>query len=166
MKLNSLESVYQYYVKDVYRYLYSLSYDHHTAEDLVQETFYRAYLFLEDWKEERIKPWLFRVAHNAYVDYQRKASRSIVRNSVFFDQLIDRHTPENILLQQEAQREIGQMLTDIPEKQRQVVLLVDFHQFSYQEAAVIMGITLSHIKITLFRARQRLREMKRKDGML
>ncbi|MGE7053259.1 sigma factor, partial [Paenibacillus glucanolyticus] len=29
------------YVKDVYRYLYSLSYDHHTAEDLVQETFYR-----------------------------------------------------------------------------------------------------------------------------
>lgn len=166
MKLNSLESIYQYYVKDVYRYLYSLSSDHHAAEDLVQETFYRAYLFLEDWKDGRIKPWLFRVAHNAYVDYQRKASRSIVRDSVFFDQMIDRHTPEDILLQQEAQREIGQMLTDIPEKQRQAVLLVDFHQFTYQEAADIMGITLSHIKITLFRARQRLREMKRKDGML
>lgn len=100
MKLNSLESVYQYYVKDVYRYLYSLSYDHHAAEDLVQEAFYRAYLFLEDWKDERIKPWLFRIAHNAYVDYQRKASRSIVKDAVFFfNQLIDRHTPENILLQ-------------------------------------------------------------------
>ena len=83
MKLNSLESVYQYYVKDVYRYLYSLSSDHHAAEDLVQETFYRAYLFLENWKDERIKPWLFRVAHNAYVDYQRKASRSIVKDAVF-----------------------------------------------------------------------------------
>ncbi|AYB46659.1 sigma-70 family RNA polymerase sigma factor [Paenibacillus lautus] len=163
MKLNSLESIYQYYVKDVYRYLYSLSYDHHTAEDLVQETFYRAYLYLEDWKEERIKPWLFRVAHNAYVDYQRKASRSIVRDAVFFDQM---HTPENILLQREVNREIGRLLADIPEKQRQAVLLVDFHQFTYQEAADIMGITLSHIKITLFRARQRLRDMKRKDGNL
>ncbi|WP_342575358.1 sigma-70 family RNA polymerase sigma factor [Paenibacillus sp. FSL M8-0142] len=146
--------------------MYSLSYDHHTAEDLVQETFYRAYLYLEDWKNERIKPWLFRVAHNAYVDYQRKASRSIVKDAAFFARMVDRDTPEITLLQQEVQREIGRMLADIPEKQRQAVLLVDFHQFTYQEAADIMGITLSHIKITLFRARQRLREMKRKDGRL
>ncbi|MGY5341367.1 sigma-70 family RNA polymerase sigma factor [Paenibacillus glucanolyticus] len=166
MKLNSLESIYQHYVKDVYRYLYSLSYDHHTAEDLVQETFYRAYLYLEDWKEERIKPWLFRVAHNAYVDYQRKASRSTVKESVFFEQVVDRDTPENTLLQQEVRHEIGQMLTAIPENQRQAIILVDFHQFTYQEAADIMGITLSHIKILLFRARQRLRDMKRKEETL
>jgi len=107
IKLNSLESIYQYYVKDVYRYLYSLSYDHHTAEDLVQETFYRAYLYLEDWKNERIKPWLFRVAHNAYVDYQRKASRSIVKDAVFFARMVDRDTPEITLLQQEVQRVPG-----------------------------------------------------------
>ncbi|MGG4340851.1 sigma-70 family RNA polymerase sigma factor [Paenibacillus lautus] len=166
MKLNSLESIYQHYVKDVYRYLYSLSYDHHTAEDLVQETFYRAYLYLEDWKEERIKPWLFRVAHNAYVDYQRKASRSTVKEAVFFEQVADRDTPENTLLQQEVRNEIGQMLTAIPENQRQAIILVDFHQFTYQEAADIMGITLSHIKILLFRARQRLRDMKRKEETL
>ena len=165
MKLNSLESIYQYYVKDVYRYLYPLLRSPY-GRGPGAGNLYRAYLYLEDWNEERIKPWLFRVAHNAYVDYQRKASRSIVRDAVFFDQMIDRHTPENILLQREVNREIGRLLADIPEKQRQAVLLVDFHQFTYQEAADIMGITLSHIKITLFRARQRLRDMKRKDGNL
>jgi RNA polymerase sigma-70 factor, ECF subfamily len=48
METNNLDTVYQSYVKDIYRYLRSLCGDHHTAEDLVQETFYRAYLYLED----------------------------------------------------------------------------------------------------------------------
>ncbi|GAB6928498.1 sigma-70 family RNA polymerase sigma factor [Paenibacillus sp. JCM 10914] len=158
-----MEHIYPYYVKDIYRYLYSLSYDHHTAEDLVQETFYRAYLYLENWKDERIKAWLFRVAHNAFVDYQRKASRSTVKEPDYFHQMIDRHTPEQALLQQERRLELDRLLTVLPDKQRQAILLVDVHQFTYQETADIMDISLSSIKITLFRARQRLRDLNRKD---
>ncbi|MFD0716000.1 sigma-70 family RNA polymerase sigma factor [Paenibacillus sp. GCM10027626] len=164
MKANQLDSIYEHYVQDVYRYLRSLCYDHHTAEDLMQETFYRAYLYLEDCKEDKIKPWLFRVAYNAYVDYKRKASRSMARGPDYFQRLADRHTPEKAVLQQEQWDEIGKILSQLPENQRQAILLVDFHQLTYQEAANIMGIRLSHVKILLFRARQRLREEKRKDG--
>ena len=58
MEKNSLDELYELYVADIYRYLRSLCQDHHAAEDLMQETFYRAYLYLEDCNEERIKHWL------------------------------------------------------------------------------------------------------------
>lgn len=85
MKRNSLDEIYQMYVMDIYRYLRSLCGDHHAAEDLMQETFYRAYLYLEDCKDEKIKPWLFRVAYNAFVDYKRKEGRSTVQSEDFLN---------------------------------------------------------------------------------
>lgn len=53
MKPNNLDGIYQSYMNDIYRYLRSLCDDHHAAEDLVQETFYRAYLYLEDCKADK-----------------------------------------------------------------------------------------------------------------
>ncbi|WP_409340681.1 sigma-70 family RNA polymerase sigma factor [Paenibacillus sp. MBLB4367] len=160
---NKLDSIYQQYVKDVYRYLLSLCHDHHAAEDLVQETFYRAYLFLEDCKEDKIKPWLFRVAYNAFVDYKRKESRSTVQDPEFFQRLGHSDTPEKAVLRQERWNELGRVLAELSDKQRQALLLYDFGRLSYQEASEMMGISLSHFKILLFRARNRLREAERKD---
>ncbi|WP_328803678.1 sigma-70 family RNA polymerase sigma factor [Paenibacillus puerhi] len=161
---SSLDTIYQSYVRDVYRYLRSLCDDHHAAEDLTQETFYRAYLYLEDCREDKIKPWLFRVAYNAYVDYKRKESRSSLQQPDFFQNLAHTDTPENNVLRQEARDELVQSLTGLPENQRQAILLYDFNQFSYQEAAAIMGVSLSHFKVLLFRARQRLRQTNERMG--
>jgi RNA polymerase sigma-70 factor (ECF subfamily) len=164
MKTNNLDSIYRHHVKDVYRYLRSLCGDHYAAEDLMQETFYRAYLYLEDCKEDKIKPWLFRVAYNAFVDYKRKESRSAVQEPSYFMRLGHSDTPEDALLRSERWSELGRLLAELPEQQRQALLLFDFGQLSYQEASTTMGIGLSHYKILLFRARQRLREAVRKDG--
>lgn len=162
MKGNHLDDIYQLYVQDVYRYLRSLCYDHHTAEDLMQETFYRAYLYLENCQDEKIKPWLFRVAYNAYVDYKRKESRTTLQTPDYFQRLADHHTPEDELLRQERWNEIGRSLSGLPENQQQAMLLIDFNQLTYQEAADIMDIRLSHVKILLFRARQAVRGHGRK----
>lgn len=160
MKPDNLDQIYQMYVNDVYRYLYSLCLQHHTAEDLMQETFYRAYLYLENCKDEKVKPWLFRVAYNAFIDFKRKDSRSFTSESEFFDGIGDEETPEYRLLQKERWSEMGQVIMRLPEKQQQAILLHDFHQFSYQEAADILDVWLSYFKVLLFRARQKLREEK------
>lgn len=158
METNSLDSVYRKYVNDIYRYLRSLCHDEHAAEDLLQETFYRAYLHLDDCKDDKVKPWLFRVAYNAFIDYLRKESRSSVYGTDYFHRLADSETPETAMIRQEIWTEIGQLVAGLPDNQRHAILLHDFHQLSYQEAADIMGIRLSHFKILLFRARQKLRE--------
>ncbi|GAA3404327.1 sigma-70 family RNA polymerase sigma factor [Paenibacillus hodogayensis] len=163
MKPNHLDELYRHYMKDVYRYLLSLCYDHHAAEDLMQETFYRAYLYLEDCREEKIKPWLFRVAYNAFVDYRRKESRSSVQGPDYFRNRGHSDTPEKAALRDERRHELGRAIAQLPDKQRDALLLYDFRGLSYQEAAERMGVSLSHFKVLLFRARQRLREAERKD---
>ncbi|WHY20609.1 sigma-70 family RNA polymerase sigma factor [Paenibacillus sp. G2S3] len=162
MKRNSLDEIYQMYVMDIYRYLRSLCGDHHAAEDLMQETFYRAYLYLEDCKDEKIKPWLFRVAYNAFIDYKRKEGRSTVQSEEFFKQLAHPDTTESTLLRQERWEEMRIAIGELPDNQRHALLLHDFHGLSYLEASDIMNVGLSQYKILIFRARQRLREAERR----
>ncbi|AIQ16451.1 MULTISPECIES: sigma-70 family RNA polymerase sigma factor [unclassified Paenibacillus] len=162
MKPNSLDDLYESYVQDIYRYLRSLCHDHHVAEDLMQETFYRAYLYLENCREDTIKPWLFRVAYNAFVDYKRKESRSVTKEAGYFNELAHPDTTEGTLLRQERLEEMALSVDSLPEGQRHALLLYDFHGMSYKEAAEIMDVGLSQYKILLFRARQRLREAERR----
>ncbi|MEK3723078.1 sigma-70 family RNA polymerase sigma factor [Paenibacillus sp. FSL H8-0034] len=164
MKRHTLDSMYQSYVKDVYRYLISLCRDHHAAEDLVQETFYRAYLYLDNCKDDKIKPWLFRVAYNVFVDYYRKEQRSIPTGTEFFMQLSEPQTPDELLLKKELWGHIGDAISTLPVNQKQAILLHDFHELSYREAAEIMEIRLSHFKILLYRARQVVRQHNERQG--
>lgn len=160
MKRETIDTVYRSYIQDIYRYLLFLSHDHHTAEDLVQETFYRAFLYLEDCHEERVKPWLFKVAYHVFIDYKRKGSRNSIVPTDFFERISDSHNTENVLVNQELWEEIHQAIGRLPTNQQQALLLYDFHDLSYQEAADIMEISLSHFKIVLFRARQQLRQFR------
>ncbi|AIQ56804.1 sigma-70 family RNA polymerase sigma factor [Paenibacillus borealis] len=162
MEPNSLDDLYENYVADIYRYLRSLCHDHHAAEDLMQETFYRAYLYLEDCREERIKPWLFRVAYNAFVDYKRKEKRSVSKEDGFFSGLPHPETTEGTLLRQERWEETALAFSRLPEVQRHALLLHDYHGLTYKEAAGIMNVGLSQYKILVFRARQKLREADRR----
>ncbi|MFD1178556.1 sigma-70 family RNA polymerase sigma factor [Paenibacillus puldeungensis] len=157
MNIHSMDLLYREYKTDVYRYLYSLCHNHHTAEDLMQETFCRAIKHLEGAEGRKAKAWLLRVAHNAYIDTLRKESRSSVYENDFFHQYACDETPERLVLGQENTKELYAQLSLLQPNQQHAVLLYDVHGFSYQESADLMGISLSHFKIVLYRARQKLR---------
>jgi len=104
---NNLDELYMMYMKDVYRYLLFLCQDHYTAEDLVQDTFTRAYIFLDQYDRQNVKPWLLRAAHNAFIDYNRKQKRSTPKEAAFFQhRLFHEHTPEQVMLQRERLEEL------------------------------------------------------------
>lgn len=157
----SIESIYNDYFHDIYRFLLSLCRDHHTAEDLVQETFLRAYLHVENYENESIKSWLFTVAHHAFIDHYRKQKRMEVKKQSFFSRLFDKsRTPEQTIVIHEDIEEIIDLLDGLPEKQKYAVLLHDFHELSYQEAAEVMNVTLANFKVVLYRGRQAIRRKK------
>ncbi len=159
----TIDDIYQSHVRDVYRYLLSLCHEHHLAEDLTQETFLRAYLFLEDCPVERIKPWLFRVAHNAFVDVMRKRKYSQPQQQGYFEQVPAGANPEAQFLEGEEFRELQQIVDSLPDRQRQAIILVDYNGLSYGEAAAAMDITPGYFKILLFRARQKVRQLREGD---
>jgi RNA polymerase sigma-70 factor (ECF subfamily) len=109
-------------------------------------------------KGNQVKSWLLRVAHNAYIDRIRKESKCTLCDNEYFYDVVAEDTPESCLLRQESNSELYAMLSMLSDNQQHAVLLYDLQGFSYQESADQMGITLSHFKIILYRARQKLRQ--------
>lgn len=155
----SIDSIYTIYFNDIYRFLLSLCKNHHTAEDLLQETFLRAYLHVEQNHVGSIKSWLFTVAYHAFIDHQRKQRRIDLDKGNFLEKLLDhKKTPEEKIMMDEQVQMVIEQLDSMPKKQKLAVLLHDFHELSYKEAADVMGISLASFKVSLYRARQAIRE--------
>lgn len=160
-----LEDVYRMHVNDVYRYLFRLTRDARQAEDLTQETFFRAFLSLDDYQGEKVRSWLFKVAYHAFVDWYRKQSS---RPLQYMEQLPEREDqlatdPAQALVSQEMWASAQTHLELLPERQRQVILLFAM-QFSYAEIAEVLGISLADVKRALFRGRQKMRKLWREKA--
>ncbi|WP_170885674.1 RNA polymerase sigma factor [Bacillus alkalicellulosilyticus] len=159
----SIDQLYNKHAHDVYYYILSLCRNHHLAEEITQETFYRAYVFIDQYDGERIKAWLFKVAYHTFVDVTRKNKRILTEGEPFFQQQPDEsRTPEQTYEITEALAEAGQFISRLPQKQQQAILLHDIHELSYQEAAEILEVTIGYFKILLYRARQTLRQERSK----
>lgn len=128
------------------------------AEDLLQDTFFRAYLYLEDCPPDNVKPWLFRVAYNAFIDNVRKNKRISPMDSETLNNIEDPKSAEEDLLIKEQISLVESVMKNMPQKQKEALKLCVFKGLPYKEAAVIMGVTVSHIKILVFRARQTLKD--------
>ena len=158
MKKNTLDHIYESYMMDIYRYLLSLCGNSYVAEDIMQETFLRAYLHFEACTIENVKPWLFKIAHNAYIDYKRKECRSFAEENDFFNNISDSKTTEEQVLIKEQLKEISDLVEELPENYKQAILLCDYNALSYKDASDIMGVSLPRFKVLLFRARQNIRQ--------
>ncbi|UFT99574.1 sigma-70 family RNA polymerase sigma factor [Radiobacillus kanasensis] len=159
--MKDIDGIYHAYFQDVYRFLLSLCRDHHTAEDLVQETFFRAYLYIEHYAGGKAKTWLFTVAYRAFIDHYRKQKRTVIKDRSFFHKLFDKRksVEDSVVIGEEIQ-EVIHLLEDLPIKHKHAVLLHDFHGLSQKEAAFVMDVQISHFKVLLFRGRQAIRHRK------
>jgi RNA polymerase sigma-70 factor (ECF subfamily) len=155
---NTLDYIYKLYMSDIYRYLLYLCKDKYLAEDLLQDTFFRAYLYLEDCPPDKVKPWLFRVAYNSFIDNQRKNKRSSPQDTEVLNSIADTKNTEEELLIKEQIGLVQSVMKSMPEKQKEALKLCVFKGLPYKEAAEIMGVSLSYIKILVFRARQTLKD--------
>jgi len=161
MKGVSIETVYKYHMNDIYHYLLKLSGHPQTAEDLLQDTFIKAFEHLESYHGEKVRPWLFKVAYHTYVDWYRREKWQIPTNP----NLITEQTravdpgPEAAFLQRENFAAWLAAIQLLPENSRQILILRDYHAFSYQEIADILNLSLANVKVTLYRSRKTIREV-------
>ena len=164
--MKTLDDLYRDNMDDLYKYLLRLSGHPQAAEDLVQDTFIKAYDHLAGYKGEKARPWLFRVAYNAYIDWYRREKRQVNTDpgllaSIYSGQAQD---PEECYRLKESFSSWLKVVGSLPEKTRQVIVLRDYHCFTYQEISEILGISLTNVKVTLFRGRQKIKEVM-EDGL-
>lgn len=138
---------------DLHRYCSRLTGSVIDGEDIVQETLARAYYQLSmSLQVPELRPWLFRVAHNAAMDFLRKADR---RLSWPLEAAAERGGPqEDPALLRAA---LSSFLA-LPARQRSAVILKDVLGFSLEEIADATGMTLLAVKSALVRGRAGLQE--------
>jgi RNA polymerase sigma-70 factor (ECF subfamily) len=151
--------IYKEYFAYVYRYLYGLTYNHQTAEDLTQESFTKALCILQ-LPGESIKSWLLTVAHNLYVDYVKKNKRLDFHEDSLLNQIRVQDFTDQLILN-ESTKSAFALIQQLPESQRQVVLLCLVNELSYQQAGEILGISVSAVTNLIYRARKTLRALRR-----
>ncbi|MBU9714200.1 sigma-70 family RNA polymerase sigma factor [Evansella tamaricis] len=168
-KQDELEQIYLIFAKPLYFYLLKLTGSHHTAEELVQETFYRATLSLDLFHEQEVKSWLFKVARNAYMDEWRKRKRW--KWVSFFEQVIDSKEflspygiPEEDLAEKEKLGEVNDVLELLPEQYRSILYLREHEEFSYEQIGETLELSGDQVKITLYRARQKFKTLSQRMG--
>ena len=154
------------------------------AEDLVQETYLKAYRAYHTFQEgTNLKAWLYRILTNTYINKYRKDSRrpSEVDLGTVEDMYLYRRlgseesaeaarTTEDRVLDGLVESEIKQAVEELPESFRMPVLLADLEGFSYKEIAEILDIPIGTVMSRLHRGRKamqkRLWEFAKQRGLL
>ena len=141
----------------LYRMAYVWTHDPYLADDLVQQTLYKAlgnYKQLRDM--EAGQAWLFRILANCLTDY-RRAKREFLSD----DELLgkDSRTPERLTQEQQLVEKVRLGVGQLPIAQRQVVTLVDLEGFAYASVAEILDMPVGTVMSRLCRGRQALREL-------
>jgi RNA polymerase sigma-70 factor (ECF subfamily) len=155
--VTEFEVLYSEYFKDVYRYVLCLSKNESIAEDITQETFFKALKNIGSFKGNcKMSVWLCQIAKNSYFSYLKKDQNNFERVEDIVDVLgIDF---EQILVDDESAFEIHKLLHNLEEPYKEVFTLRFFGDLSFLKIAELFGKTESWARVTYHRARIKLKE--------
>jgi RNA polymerase sigma-70 factor, ECF subfamily len=157
------------YSPPIYRLALRITGDPQNAEDVLQETFIKAFRNLGDFEgRSNISTWLFRIAYNESLMLIRRRHPENVSIDQDFKteegdlepiQIVDWHDlPEEELVSGETRTVLGKAIQDLPHIFRAVFLLRDVQDLSVKETAEVLGLSEAAVKTRLLRARLHLRE--------
>jgi RNA polymerase sigma-70 factor (ECF subfamily) len=158
------------FLESLYNTALRLTRNPQDAEDLVQETFLRAYRAFHQYTPgTNLKAWLFRILKNAFINEYRKRKATPAQEDFAgiedaFESKIDRDrvvsikNPEEEALEKSIDEGVQQALESLPTDYRMVIVLADLEGFSYTEIAEILEVPIGTVMSRLYRGRKLLEE--------
>ncbi len=158
--------------KRIFNLIYRILGDYEEAADLTQETFISAFKNIDKFRgDSKIFTWLYQIARNLCINRLRQRERQKVIRVESLDQPWDNnddgksgreiadysHAPHQALEDKELGQRIHAAIDSLPSDYREVVILREYEQLSYNEIVEITGLTLENVKTRLSRARAMLR---------
>lgn len=167
-KVGVFDNEFMPHIDSMYNFAYRLTFDEDDAKDLVQDTYLKAYRFIDSFKEgTNARAWLYRILKNSFINGYRKKSKQPLR--VDYQEVEQFYRLENIPkeatmdLRIEMTRnmigdEISHALNSLAVDFRTVIILCDLEDFTYEEMAKILDIPIGTVRSRLHRARNLLRK--------
>ena len=154
-KVTEFEEVYQLYFQDVYRYALSLTRDEHTAEEITQETFFKALRSIDQFDGRcKVYVWLCQIAKNTYFTQSQRAAKG---------EQLSQDPPQSDSLEErmesrETAFEIHKILHDMRDPFKEVFSLRTFGELSFKQIGELFGKTESWARVTYHRAKMMIKE--------
>ena len=153
--LEPFEKIYELYFRDVYRYALSLTRDEALAEEITQETFFKALRSIHKFDGKcRLYVWLCQIAKHTYFTHREKQGKLAAPVEV----PDDGESLEEGLLQKETAFRIHQALHALEEPYKEVFSLRTLGQLPFRQIGILFGKTESWARVTYHRARLKLKE--------
>lgn len=155
------------HIDALYRTAVSMTKNAGDAEDLVQDTFLRAFQFFDQFQGgTNARAWLFRIMTNLYINSYRRRTREPERVSYdeledfyLYNRLSDAQTyggasPEDLVMQRVQTDAIRDAIEKLPDEYRDTVVLADLSELSYQEISEILDVPIGTVRSRLSRGRR------------
>ena len=155
--MTDFKEVYDLYFREVYRYALSLCRNESTAEEITQETFFKALEKLDSFDDKcKISVWLCQIAKNTYISMYRKDK--YLNPDTDIDLFHSSENFEEIFFDKDTAFAIHKVLHTLDEPYKEVFSLRAFGELSFKQIAELFGKTEAWARVTYHRARLRIKE--------
>ena len=135
------------YADNLYRFVLKNLKDEHMSRDIIQDTFEKLWVKLEDVSGLKVKTYLFTSAYHTMIDYIRKERRYSDTDPADMSELSHSNQYSDL------EEVLESAVENLPEDQKAVVMLRDYEGYSYKEIADITKLSESQVKVYIYRAR-------------
>jgi RNA polymerase sigma-70 factor, ECF subfamily len=160
-----LFAIHDQYYRRARKFILALVKNESAADDLTQETFIRIQENLESVRDpEKISSWIFSIAYHLCQDHFRTLKTSSAQEEIHDGLVNIEEAPVQKKLEQgEMSQCVQDKLSLLPETQRSIIILADIMEFSHQEIADILGLTIENVKVRVHRARKKFKTILEKE---
>lgn len=155
--MTDFNEIYKLYFRDVYKYVLSLSRNEAIAEEITQETFFKALRNIDKFEGKcKLYVWLCQIAKNCYFTFVKNEQKSTMLNET--QETANEVNIEQSLLTKESALEIHKALHSLEEPYKEVFTLRVFGELSFQQIGILFEKTESWARVTYHRAKTKLKE--------
>jgi len=154
------------WIDDVYRFALSLTRDEADADDVVQDTFFRAFRSWHTYLPgSDCRRWLFTICRNVFLRSRERSRPTVELETADVEGVSDfsyfgsvSETPDDMLSRLDLAPAIDHALANVPEPFRSTLIIVDVEDQSYESAAEALGVPIGTVRSRLFRGRRLMQE--------
>ncbi|MGN1032422.1 MAG: RNA polymerase sigma factor [Intestinibacter sp.] len=151
--MENIEKLYDLYSKDVYRFIYSLSFDEEVSKDIMQSTFLECIKSIKNFKGKcSEKTWLLAIAKNQYYTYLKK--HPFTEN--LYDSDLDKYGDYQKNDSLDEYNEVLKLISELKEPQRQIMILRLINDLTFKEIGEIIGKSESYCRVNFFREKKKI----------
>ena len=158
--MQNMEEIYKEYFETVKKYLFCLTHNNDIAEELTQETFYKAVKNIHTFKDDcKISVWLCKIAKNTWLDSIKKNKniKDMADNELFEIESLE--TTDETVISNQGKLELYKKIQKLDEKTRDVIYLRITGDLNFKEIGDIFNKTENWARVTFYRGKNQLKEV-------